>query len=68
MNIIRSLISLLIVALIVVSVYGIGWWSAPPDKLANYAMGGRVILGAMVLVGVLGLFRLWMPVAGQQQR
>lgn len=61
MNIIRSLISLLIVALIVISLFGIAWWQSPPEKLASYTRGGQVILGALATAGAFGLWRLWAP-------
>ncbi|MEZ5979681.1 MAG: hypothetical protein R3F34_15890 [Planctomycetota bacterium] len=61
MNLIRSLISILIVAIVVVSGYGIAWWSSPPAPLADSADGGRLILGLLMAASLLGLVRLWMP-------
>jgi hypothetical protein len=61
MNVIRSLMSLLMLALIVISVLGVLWWEAPPDQLAHYTTGGKLTLGVLAVVGVLGIWRLWAP-------
>lgn len=61
MNVIRLFISVLIAALVVISALGIVWWQAPPDALATYQLGGKVVLGTLVLVGLLGLWQLWLP-------
>ncbi len=67
MNIIRSLISVLILTLIVISVLGFVWWQDPPEKLAGYSLGGQAILAVLVLSGSVGLWRLWSP-AGRSTR
>jgi len=58
-NVIRGLISLLIVALAVISGLGVLWWQAPPEKLLGYTNGGLVILGALIAASVAGLVVLW---------
>ena len=59
MNYVRSFISLLIVALVVIAVYGVFWWENPPAPIASYGMGARVILAALVASGLFGLWQLW---------
>jgi hypothetical protein len=61
MNTVRTLISVLIVAIAVLSILGIFWWNSPPEPVASYATGGQVILGILVASSVLGLWRLWAP-------
>ena len=61
MILIRSLISSLIVAVIVLSGFGLAWWAEPPEKLAGYATGGQVILAILIVTGFVGLWRLWTP-------
>ena len=67
MNIIRSLISALIVVVVALGVYGLVWWGNPPEKLAPYATGGRVILAILIASGVGGLWRLWSAPAGRSR-
>ncbi|QDV04645.1 hypothetical protein Poly30_01360 [Planctomycetes bacterium Poly30] len=59
MNYVRSFISLLIALLVIISVYGVLWWENPPAPIANYEFGARVILGALVTSGLVGLWQLW---------
>jgi len=61
MNVIRSLISLLIVVLLYLGYIGMRWWDAPPEKLADSAGAAKVILVILMLSGVVGLVRLWAP-------
>lgn len=61
MNLIRSLISALILALVAVSLYGIAWWQEPPAPLSGYTSGGKAVLAALCVAGVLGIVRLWTP-------
>jgi len=63
MNIIRTLISVLIALLVALSAYGLAWWGHPPEKLAPYATGGRVILAVLIVTGIGGIWRLWAPPA-----
>lgn len=58
-NVIRGLISLLIVALAIISGLGVMWWQSPPEKLLGYTTGGLVILAALILSSVAGLIVLW---------
>lgn len=62
MNVIRSLITVLILTLVVLSALGIVWWGDPPEKLSGYADGGRVILTILIAAGLFGVWRLWAPV------
>jgi len=59
MNVIRGLITLLILTLVVLSAMGIAWWGHPPDKLAASADGGRLILSILIVASLGGLWRLW---------
>lgn len=59
MNYIRTFITLLILALIAIAVHGMFWWENPPTPIADYEMGARVILGALVASGLVGLWQLW---------
>lgn len=61
MTLVRTLISLLLVAVAVLSVFGIVWWSNPPEKLAGYETGGQVILAVLVACAAFGLWCLWAP-------
>lgn len=61
MNTIRLFITVLILALVVVASLGILWWEAPPEALATYQVGGKVILGVLALSGLVGLWQLWTP-------
>ena len=61
MNIIRGLMSSLLVAVAVLSALGIAWWADPPAKLAEYSTGGQVILGVLIASTLVGLWRLWTP-------
>jgi|GEM_PF-4974707 len=61
MLIVRSLISLLIVTIVVLSGFGLVWWNEPPAQLAHYENGGKVILGLLILASLVGLGRLWTP-------
>lgn len=61
MNIIRGLISLLLVAITVLAGFGIAWWNSPPEKLASYTTGGKAILGVLIVASLVGLWRLWTP-------
>lgn len=63
MNLVRLAISLLIALLVVVALLGVLWWQSPPDALASYGVGGRVILGVLALSGLIGLWQLWTPPA-----
>jgi len=58
-NVIRSLITLLIVALASLSVLGLAWWQAPPDPLVHYSIGGFAILGLLLVASAAGLWVLW---------
>ena len=51
MNYIRTFISLLIVALIIIAIYGMFWWETPPAPIADYELGARIILAALVWTG-----------------
>ncbi|MEZ6015985.1 MAG: hypothetical protein R3F49_12775 [Planctomycetota bacterium] len=62
MNVIRTLLSLLIICLVVISLLGIAWWQDPPAKLASYATGGQFALGALTIAGLAGVWQLWAPV------
>ncbi len=68
MNLIRSLITVLIVALVVIAVLGISWWEAPPDKLAHYTSAGKFILGILAACGAASLWFLWRPPAPARAR
>lgn len=61
-NVLRGLITLLIVVLAGLSLAGMAWWGSPPEKLADDATGGRFILGLLVLSSIYGLVVLWKPV------
>ena len=61
MNLIRSSISLLLVAVVVLSGFGILWWNHPPEPLQGYANGGRLILGVLIASALIGLKVLWTP-------
>lgn len=61
MNVVRLLITLLLVAIIVLSALGVGWWGDPPKPLEGYTVGGKVILVLLILGAGAGLFRLWKP-------
>ncbi|QDU66518.1 hypothetical protein [Engelhardtia mirabilis] len=61
MNLIRGLISILILSILVLSGFGIAWWGNPPAAIAAYAVGGKVILGVLIALGVMGLVVLWLP-------
>jgi hypothetical protein len=59
MKILKSILSVFLIVLCVLSVLGFVWWGHPPDPLAASATGGRFIL-VLTLVGCLvGLWRLW---------
>lgn len=59
MKLFKSILTLLLAALAILAVFGFGWWSHPPEKLAEYAGGGRLILGLTVLASVIGVWSLW---------
>jgi len=59
MNYIRSFITVLIVALVVISIYGVLWWENPPAPIADYQLGAKVILAALVTSGIFGIWQLW---------
>jgi hypothetical protein len=58
-NAIRIAASLLLAALIVLSVLGWGWSAHAPATWPE--VPGRLILGACALAGALGLWKLWAP-------
>jgi hypothetical protein len=59
MLLVKSLITLMLVWISALSVFGFAWWGHPPEKLASYQDGGRVILVLLVAGCVVGLVRLW---------
>ncbi|MEZ6002859.1 MAG: hypothetical protein R3F17_04955 [Planctomycetota bacterium] len=59
MNIIRSLITLLILALVIIATLGVFWWETPPAPIANYQLGAKIILGALAASGLFGIWKLW---------
>ena len=61
MNTVKLLISALLVAIGILSVFGFVWWGHPPEKLAASANGGRLILSLVVIASSVGLWRLWKP-------
>lgn len=61
MNIIRSLISLLVLSIVVLAGFGIVWWNDPPEKLVGYTGGGQAILAILMVLSLIGLVRLWLP-------
>lgn len=60
-TVLRLFISLLILVLAVLSACGIAWWNQPPEKLADSARAGQVILAILILAALAGLARLWAP-------
>jgi len=60
-NVLRSIISLLVTVLVVLSALGMVWWKQPPDKLSSYEQGGKLILGLLIVSGIAGLWVLWSP-------
>jgi hypothetical protein len=61
MRAIQALISIFILAVAAFSFMGILWWNHPPEKLAHYSGGGKVILGVLIAGCAVGLWRLWAP-------
>lgn len=59
MNIVRTLLTLLIVTLVVIATLGVFWWDNPPAPIANYQTGGKVILAVLALTGFFGIWKLW---------
>jgi hypothetical protein len=59
MNVVRVPISLLIVALIALSVLGWGWTGA--HQAAAQAMASRLVLGTAAAACALGLVLIWRP-------
>jgi len=49
----------LLVTVAALSIFGFLWWGQPPDKIADYATGGRVILVLGFAASLFGLWRLW---------
>lgn len=61
MRILKTFLTLLLVSISVLAVFGISWWTAPPEKLAAGALGAQVILGLTILGSGAGVWRLWTP-------
>jgi len=59
MLLVKTLISALILWICVLAAYGIAWWGSPPEKLASYETGGKVILVVLIVGSLAGLVRLW---------
>ena len=59
MLLIKGLISVLILWICILAGYGIAWWDSPPEKLASYQTGGKVILVVLIVGSLGGLLRLW---------
>ena len=58
-NVLRVLISILVVVLALLSGFGMVWWKQPPDPIAHYQHGGEFILGLLIASSAVGLWVLW---------
>lgn len=59
MQILKMILSGFLLVLCVMIVLGFLWWGQPPEKLASYATGGRVILAVTFAGCLVGLWELW---------